>query len=616
MGRFRAVFALLALGLLLPAGLLVRRAFAGVAVEREARHRAVAERVFDEMERALSDFVVREEERPLEAWQAAAGAPPPPFVLGYFEVEPGGRVTGSGAGAAPGEAERVAAAWFAARGASQRTERRETEPRAQAPGTTVSLERTELNQLRALGYVIQGAAQAPAAPPRADGAYDALQSLNRGALERAERQRKTVVRPADELPAFEAKPEAPARSKDSRAGPLDASEAAAGAGRTEKGPTLRVAVDPLVGRLADDRHLLLYRSVLAGEQMLRQGLVLEFGALEGWLRERALGAVRLPGASLSFTHAGAGDAAIAPDGTAGSYVYQHRFAEPFDAVAATLSLAPLAGASGEGTIYALSTLLLVAGATGLFALYRMVAVRVGFAERRSNFVAAVTHELRTPLTAIRMSGELLRDGIVTAEDKRREHYGIITAESERLGRLIENVLDLARIERGASAVKLAAEPLRPLLEQNAAELRPRAEREGFALHVSVPLALPPARVDRDALRQVLENLVENAIKYARDASRRTIEIEARARGDRVLLSVRDFGPGVAPRQLARIFEPFHRGEDERVRTTQGTGLGLALVRGWVERMGGRVVGRNALGGGFEVSIELNGAPPGNGDRGG
>jgi signal transduction histidine kinase len=368
---------------------------------------------------------------------------------------------------------------------------------------------------------------------------------------------------------------------------------------------VRVAVDPLVGRLVDGRHLLLYRTVLAGDQMLRQGLALEVGALDAWLRERGLGALRLTGASLSF----APSPATSPSAETGGYLYRHRFAEPFDAVSAALALAPLAG-GGEGSVYALSVLLLVAGGVGLLALYRMVAVRVAFAERRSNFVAAVTHELRTPLTAIRMSGEMLRDGLVRSEEKRREHYGTITAESERLGRLIENVLDLAQLERRTGRAPPAAESLGPLVEQAAAGLTARAEREGFALRVRVAPDLPRACVDRDALRQVLENLVENALKYARGAGRREIEVDARARGDRVLVTVRDFGPGVAPRHLKRIFEPFHRGEDERVRTAPGTGLGLALVRGWVERMGGAVAGRNAPGGGFEVGIELPAAPAG------
>ena len=115
------------------------------------------------------------------------------------------------------------------------------------------------------------------------------------------------------------------------------------------------------------------------------------------------------------------------------------------------------------------------------------------------------------------------------------------------------------------------------------------------------------RFERDALLQVLVNLVDNALKYA--ARRRCARSRSSAarRGDGVVLRVRDRGPGVASRHLARIFEPFHRGEDELVRETRGTGLGLALVKSLVERMGGAVGGGNAPDGGFEVEIALPGA---------
>jgi signal transduction histidine kinase len=192
-------------------------------------------------------------------------------------------------------------------------------------------------------------------------------------------------------------------------------------------------VDPLVGRLADARHLLLYRSVFASGRATRQGLVLDVDGLGASLRARTLGAGALPGATLGF-----GDAEL--DAPAARYRYRHRFAEPFDALTARLALAPLDGGRGTGVIWALAGLLLATGAAGLLAVDRMVSVAMAFAERRSNFVAAVTHELKTPLTAIRMYGEMLRDDLVPGEEKRREYYRSITAESERLSRLIDNVL--------------------------------------------------------------------------------------------------------------------------------------------------------------------------------
>jgi hypothetical protein len=237
------VLALLAAALVLPSALLVERALRGVAAEETARHRAVAERVFDEMERTLSDLVAREEERPVEAWNATApehiAALPAPFVVGYFQVEPDGRVTtplpprDPDALRAPTEllarARRDAAPPAEAKRQAERSF-------AQAPGTTVSLD-DGAEKLRALGYVAKDAAAGGKPEPPTKNAYDALSSLNRGAEERQSRQRK-VVEKREEAPAA-----APAESF---------AEAEA-----DRPVAERVAVDPLVGRFADERHLLL-----------------------------------------------------------------------------------------------------------------------------------------------------------------------------------------------------------------------------------------------------------------------------------------------------------------------------------------------------------------------
>jgi signal transduction histidine kinase len=234
-------------------------------------------------------------------------------------------------------------------------------------------------------------------------------------------------------------------------------------------------------------------------------------------------------------------------------------------------------------------------------------VVVSFAERRSNFVAAVSHELKTPLTAIRMYGEMLRDGMVPSDAKRSEYYRHITVESERLSRLINNVLEFSRLEKGTREVALAVGAVAPVVRDVAELLRSHVEEQGFELRLEVDADLPPVRFERDALMQVLWNLVDNAIKYAREASPKQIVLRAWHDSGGVHISVRDYGPGVPARHLGKIFEPFYRGESELTRRSKGTGLGLALVRGLVERMGARVSGHNIADGGFEVEIVFRSA---------
>jgi signal transduction histidine kinase len=341
----------------------------------------------------------------------------------------------------------------------------------------------------------------------------------------------------------------------------------------------------------------------------------EPGALEGFVVDRDALVATLQRRVLEEQGLGA-LARVAPAGkvTSGSrdydsrfevaYRYQHRFAAPFDGLVAQLSLAPLADDDGSSALLVPLTLALaLAIVLGLYALYRMSAVQVRFAERRSNFVAAVSHELKTPLTAIRMYGEMLRDDLVESEDKRREYYATITAETERLGRLINNVLELSRLERDERPLQPVLGDLGQAVAEVVRTFSPHAERTGFQLALTVDEPLPAARFDRDALAQVLFNLLDNALKYGRRGADRRIQVRCRQSEGYVELSVEDLGPGVDDAQLDAIFEPFFRAQSELTREQPGTGIGLALVRGLVTRMGGSVAAHN-LRPGFAVVVRL------------
>jgi signal transduction histidine kinase len=585
MAGLRRRFGLVALVVLVPVALLVWRALGSVALERAARHEIVAERVFDETERTLSDLLAREEERPLEAYGVGGDVPlragsDHPFVVGYFQIEPQGVIRGETAARA------VVEAWW--RGGGAREERAAVRPAVEGESRG-NLDRDGKSALAKAGGVAE--------PKRKEepSSYDALRSLNKAVEQRVARQKQM----ADEYAA----PAESGRADDrvgqgNRGGDVRSHAAPAASTGLSRRHTAQRSL--MGGHPADDQHLVLYRTVAREDREYRQGLVLHLPRLGAWLQTQVVGRGEL--AELATLDIGAHGPAFGP--SQGEFAFSHRLAEPFDALTARVALKALPGVGGAGYVYALSGLLVAAMALGLIALYRMVAVAVGFAERRSNFVAAVSHELKTPLTAIRMYGEMLRDGMVSSEAKRDEYYRHITAESERLSRLINNVLEFAKLEKGSRAMALVVGRIEPVLDEAVTLLRPHVEAAGFSLRVEVEPGLPAARFERDALLQVLFNLVDNAVKYAAGAVRTEVVVQARRVGNAVVLSVRDHGPGVPAAQLEQIFEPFFRGERELTRRSKGTGLGLALVSGLASGMGATVAGRNVQDGGFEVELAL------------
>lgn len=294
--------------------------------------------------------------------------------------------------------------------------------------------------------------------------------------------------------------------------------------------------------------------------------------------------------------------------SAAAYSFSHRFAAPFSAIEARLDLAPLEDDGEADLLWPLTLLLTLCIVLGLVALYRMAAVQVRFAQRRHDFVAAVSHELKTPLTAIRMYAEMLGEGMAASEEKRHEYYGVIRAESERLSRLINNVLELGRLERKDPKerdLQLTRTDVGAAVREVIELFRPHALGQGFELDLQCESQALPGRVDRDALTQVLFNLLDNALKYGHAGGERRIDVRCGVapRLAQIEIAIADRGPGVAKQHLRAIFSPFYRVQSELTRTQKGTGIGLALVRGLVERMGGTVDARN-LATGFEVRVRL------------
>jgi signal transduction histidine kinase len=253
---------------------------------------------------------------------------------------------------------------------------------------------------------------------------------------------------------------------------------------------------------------------------------------------------------------------------------------------------------------AFALLLGVIGA-GLVATYRLQRRESEIARLKSDFVANVSHDLKTPLSLIRMFAETLEMDRVPEEPRRREYYGVITRESERLSRLIDNVLDFSRIESGRQRYDLAMGPVEPIVHDVLDSFRHPLQQHGFALDVSVAPDLPDVLLDVEAMKQALANLLDNAMKYSADRGK--ITVAARREGSGVALEVADQGIGIPISEQERIFEKFYRVGRSETQGRRGSGVGLALVKHIVEAHGGRVTVESRPGEGSRFTLHLRGS---------
>jgi signal transduction histidine kinase len=242
----------------------------------------------------------------------------------------------------------------------------------------------------------------------------------------------------------------------------------------------------------------------------------------------------------------------------------------------------------------------VALTIGLTMTVRAVRAGVALATMRSDFVSTVTHDLKTPLATIRVVADTLVRGRVTSTDTVKDYANVLVHESRRLTRLVDNLLAYARVTDVADIYAFEPQAPADLVEEALHSFRQPLAEGGFNVDVDVPADLPAVRADRTAISLLLDNLLDNAIRYSRD--KRWLGISARQTDGAVQIQVRDQGSGIPPDELARVQRRFFRG---RLATRdRGSGLGLAIATRIAADHGGQLSLDSRLGEGTTVSVTL------------
>ncbi len=633
MKHLQMVIAVFALTLAVLLSLVVWRTYSGVAQEEGARLGYFAQAIIDTMESELTEMVIREENRAVDAYNYTFSPPgstagsqirsplsrPPQenYILGHLQNNPDGSFQTP---LAP-------------------------DPRHPPPPLDDRVQQLErinriFNRKKTTGVV----RRPPPAKPRDTIAADEEKTVpgyaDRFVTPEASRRQRTYLgrktqrrekitagqaqnlarregpagmalkaehRPtgaAAEATGEEASPGTPAPRPRAEQGdrPAEAETAAIVGGR------FQVEVAPLQSVFIDDDRVFMFRRILIDERIYRQGIVLRTAGLLQHLA--AAHFESQPMAAFARLQLRAADEGYpgqevqrgAPVGQA-RFRLQHTFPAPFDFLHATIASEVVPSSASRRVLNAMLALLATVFLVGFGAIFYSARTLIDLAERRARFVSSVTHELKTPLTNIRMYIEMLEQGVARDTDREQDYFEILNAESARLARLIKNVLELSRLEKNQRPFTLTTGTFEDVLQTLQSVMAAKLDREGFDLTVAAA-DLPAFAYDREAMLQVLINLVENSVKFGRHADTRRIRVEATATADEVVITVADTGPGIPRKALKKIFDDFYRVEDALTRSTGGTGIGLALVRKFIAAMGGRVTAANNKGPGCTITLRL------------
>ncbi|OUR73614.1 sensor histidine kinase [Methylophaga sp. 41_12_T18] len=365
--------------------------------------------------------------------------------------------------------------------------------------------------------------------------------------------------------------------------------------------TFASEVEPFEFNQLDSGHFVLYRKVWRNGQRYTQGLLIEQQALLNHMINSAFRETSLAQMT-NLLVAFQGNVLEAFSGqTTGGYLssaqdlndellYQTSLSAPLSDVQLLFSITQLPAGPGGLVIKWLAFILAAVLTVGFYLMYRLVVAQINLANQQQDFVSSVSHELKTPLTSIRMYGEILREGWAS-EEKKKTYYDYIFDESERLSRLINNVLLMAKLTRNSQHAELKQRTVAELMDEVKSKVSSQVERAEFELKLSCDEQAGNANlmIDDDWFSQIMINLVDNAIKFSAKEETKVIEISCQQCSDgKLQFNVRDHGPGIDKKQMKKIFQLFYRSESELTRDTVGTGIGLALVHQMLVSMNGQI----------------------------
>ncbi len=375
--------------------------------------------------------------------------------------------------------------------------------------------------------------------------------------------------------------------------------------------TFQVEVDPMQSVRIDGEHILIFRRIVIHGQIYRQGFVLLVRPfLQHLLKTHFEGQpmarftklqLAVEGMDMAKPVVQAGAVADGP-----RFLIHRTFPRPFSFVQATLACDRIPPSTGRRTLNIMVGVTALIFFPGLFAIYRSAGAVSELAERRALFVSSVTHELKTPLTNIRMYIEMLEQGIAQNPEREREYFRVLLSESGRLARLINNVLEFSKLEKKHRKADLQKGTLDDVITEVREVMQEKLRQEGFVLLVEKE-EIPPFPYDREMMVQILINLMENSLKFSKNALERQITLSVHPQGEWVRIRLGDTGPGIPQAALKKIFDDFYRVDSEQVRNTQGTGIGLALVKKFAAAMGGSVSAANNPVVGCTITVSLPGS---------
>ncbi|BCG63724.1 MAG: two-component system, OmpR family, phosphate regulon sensor histidine kinase PhoR [Methyloprofundus sp.] len=342
-------------------------------------------------------------------------------------------------------------------------------------------------------------------------------------------------------------------------------------------------VSPLQMITLGTQHLCFYRNAWNGKERYIQGMIVDMHFMQQIIQPIFASTYSLPLSSLLVVNDGE---VLQQFKQAGKHnellIFRRALLPPFQQMEIIVNSGSLAAGYSKQMLDLVSIVLAIVVLSGFILFYRLGAGQIELAKQQRNFISSISHELKTPLTSIRMYAEMLRADWVTDVSRKQSYYDYIYFESERLSRLISNVLQLARLDNQQKALQLTEQSVGHLLQQVQAKVAAQIEASQYQLNLLTPEHNGidvGIKVDEDAFFQIMINLVDNAIKFSKQAEYKSIDIGYKItdRGKCLVFYVRDYGTGVEPQQMKKIFRLFYRAGDELTRTQPGTGIGLALV---------------------------------------